>query len=188
MWSIPHSRQPNSLSNRARALDNDLYRRARSDATNQGLVTWVRRASGLGEHGGIWLGLGLVGTIIDSHRRKEWCKATVSVAVAYGISTSVKLLIRRPRPTDLPPLTDTPTDLSFPSSHAVTSFAAARVYSEFLPSSPLYITALAFGYSRLYLGVHYPSDIVAGATLGYAVGSLARYKGRPHKGGSLPSS
>ena len=75
---------------------------------------------------------------------------------------------------DLPALTSTPTQLSFPSAHATTSFAAARVYSAAgAPAVPLYLLAVALSASRLYLGVHYPSDVLAGAVLGSVIGALA---------------
>jgi undecaprenyl-diphosphatase len=68
----------------------------------------------------------------------------------------------------------TPTGLSFPSSHATSSFAAARAFGRLLPAPPLYAAAAAMGVSRLCLGVHYPSDVAAGAALGAVLGSLGR--------------
>ena len=98
------------------------------------------------------------------------------VAGAYVISTSIKLVIARRRPVieDLPHLMATPTGLSFPSSHSTSSFAAARAYGKLLPSAPLYAGASAMAFSRLYLGVHYPSDIAAGVALGSVLGTLGR--------------
>ncbi len=103
-------------------------------------------------------------------------RATGVVAGAYVVSTSIKLAIGRKRPLveDLPHLMATPTGLSFPSSHSSSSFAAARAYSALLPAGPLYAAASAMAFSRLYLGVHYPSDIAAGVVLGTVVGSLGR--------------
>jgi membrane-associated phospholipid phosphatase len=59
-----------------------------------------------------------------------------------------------------------------PSGHAATSFAGAVILSYFLPRSAPYVflLAAAIAFSRIYVGVHYPSDVVAGAALGAAVG------------------
>jgi membrane-associated phospholipid phosphatase len=97
-----------------------------------------------------------------------------TVLGTYALNTAVKLVIRRRRPQlpGLPPLTSTPTQLSFPSAHASTSFAGARLYAQLgLPTAPLYALATGLALSRLYLGVHYPSDVLAGAALGMAAGA-----------------
>jgi membrane-associated phospholipid phosphatase len=161
---------------RANAFDLALYRRSRALAHTPDRVRWVRRYSRLGEHGAVWLGVGAGGAVLDATRRGRWTRATAVVGVAYLISTSIKLAIGRRRPVieDLPHLMVTPTGLSFPSSHATSSFAAARAFGPLLSPAPLYAAALAMGFSRLYLGVHYPSDVAAGAALGTALGSFGR--------------
>jgi len=165
-----------SLRVRANALDLALYRRVRSIARTPETVLWVRSYSRLGEHGAVWLAAGAAGIALDGRRRRRWARATGCVGAAYLVSTSIKLAVGRKRPAveDLPHLMATPTGLSFPSSHATSSFAAARAFGRLVPSPPLYAVAVAMGVSRLYLGVHYPSDVAAGAALGSVLGSLGR--------------
>jgi undecaprenyl-diphosphatase len=160
----------------ANALDLALYRRIRLMAHRPRRARWVRRYSHLGEHGAVWLALGATGALVDGDRRRRWLRATGCVGMAYLISTSIKLAIGRKRPAveDLPHLMATPTGLSFPSSHSTSSFAAARAYGTLLPRAPLYTAAMGMAFSRLYLGVHYPSDVAAGAALGLALGSAGR--------------
>jgi undecaprenyl-diphosphatase len=148
----------------------------RGFARTPGHVRGVRRFSHLGEHGAVWLALGAAGAAVDGGNRPRWLRAMSAVAIAYLCSTAIKLVVGRRRPAveDLPHLMATPTGLSFPSSHASSSFAAARAYGGLLPSLPLYGAALAMALSRVYLGVHYPSDIAAGAGVGTAIGSLSR--------------
>jgi membrane-associated phospholipid phosphatase len=70
----------------------------------------------------------------------------------------------------MPALSSTVTSLSFPSAHATTSFAAARVLTGGgVPAAPVYATAAAMAASRVYAGVHYPSDVLAGAAFGTAL-------------------
>ena len=158
------------------AVDLALYRRVRSLAHTPETVLWVRRYSQLGEHGAVWLAIGLAGTAADRRRRRRWLRATGCVGIAYLISTSIKLAIGRRRPVvdDLPHLMATPTGLSFPSSHSTSSFAAAQAFGRLLPPVPLLGAATGMAFSRLYLGVHYPSDVAAGAALGTLIGSLGR--------------
>ena len=158
------------------AADLALYKRVRSLARTPDTVLWVRRYSRLGEHGAVWLAIGLLGSAADAERRGRWVRATGTVGAAYLISTSIKLAVGRKRPVveDLPHLMATPTGLSFPSSHATSSFAAARAFGALVPGAPLQIAAFAMGLSRLYLGVHYPSDVLAGGALGTLLGSFGR--------------
>jgi membrane-associated phospholipid phosphatase len=165
-----------SLRVRVNALDLALYRGVRGIARTPDTVRWVRSYSRLGEHGAVWLAAGAAGMALDAPRRRRWARATGCVGCAYLVSTSIKLAVGRKRPAveDLPHLMATPTGLSFPSSHATSSFAAARAFGRLLPAPLLYLAAIAMGASRLYLGVHYPSDVAAGAALGTVLGSLGR--------------
>jgi len=172
-----------SVRSRLRACDERLLLLARTRAHRPRRDRAVARFSRLGEHGAIWIVLGAGGALVDAPRASAWRRAASTVAGVYVLNTSIKLVVRRRRPIlpGYPPLTGTQTALSFPSAHAATALAAARLYSGLgLPRVPLYLLAGAFAYSRLYLGVHYPSDVLAGALMGTLVAHAA--------GGTAPSA
>jgi membrane-associated phospholipid phosphatase len=128
-----------------------------------------------GEHAAGWLALGAVGALADRRRRREWLTATAAVAAAHGASIGVKRVVRRPRP-DHPRvqvLVGTPSRLSFPSAHATSTTAAAILFGALLRRPLVALLVPPMALSRLVLGVHYPSDVVAGSALGAAVAAAA---------------
>ncbi len=157
-------------------LDERLLRLARTRGHTPSRDRAVARFTLLGQHAALWLAIGAAGQALDGSRRVRWRRATGAVAATYALNTATKLVVRRQRPQlrGLPALVGTPTTLSFPSAHASTAFAGALAYSRAgLPALPLFALAAGLSYSRLYLGVHYPSDVLAGALLGTVVGAVA---------------
>ncbi len=147
----------------------------------------VAAFSRLGEHSAVWLAIGYTGALADRANAPAWRRARRTVLGVYAVNTTIKFAVRRPRPQipGLPPLQGTTTALSFPSAHAATSFAGALAYSRTgLAAGPLYGLAATMAASRLYLGVHYPSDVLAGALLGTALAAVA--VPRPASGEAAP--
>ena len=173
---LEQARRHGGLRSYLNAIDLGVYRWFRNVAPTGQAMDRVKTFSKAGEHGACWFVLGLGGAALDPDRRGHWLEATATVGIAYGTSTAIKNAIGRKRPAveDLPAIMRTPTGLSFPSSHSTSSFAAARAFSSLLPGPPLYVLAAAMATSRLLVGVHYPSDIVAGTALGMAMGECGR--------------
>jgi membrane-associated phospholipid phosphatase len=140
------------------------------------VVTVARGLSHFGEHALGWLALGALGALVDRRRRRDWLACAATVAAAHGTSIAVKRVVRRHRPDDpsVAVLAGTPSQLSFPSSHAASTTAAAVLYGALLRRrlTPLLVPPMLL--SRLVLGVHYPSDVLAGCALGAAIGAGMR--------------
>ncbi len=106
----------------------------------------------------------------------DWWRILLAFAVSFTLELSIykvlKQSVRRARPSQTIPGTKrlvVPPDLfSFPSGHTAAAFLSAVLLSHwFAPAgAPLYVWASLVGLSRVYLGVHYPADVVAGASLG----------------------
>ena len=128
--------------------------------------------SHLGEHALSWIAVGLVGAVRDPAHRRPWLQATATVAGAHAVSIVLKRLVRRHRPSDprVQVHVATPSDWSFPSSHAASTTAAAVAYSRLLGRRyPLFSIPVMLT-SRVVLGVHYPSDVLAGSLIGAVMG------------------
>ena len=132
---------------------------------NPRVLRVIEQFSKLGEHGAIWVAIGLGGAAVDAPRREEWLRGVRRVGLAYAVNQLVKVVVRRERPADQ--RAATLTNLSFPSAHTTTSFCGARMFGRLgFPGYPL---AVALALSRLALRVHHPSDVVAGAALGTVI-------------------
>jgi decaprenylphosphoryl-5-phosphoribose phosphatase len=149
-----------------------LRTRGHGPRTERAVLVFTRA----GEHGLLWQGLCLVGAVADKPRRPLYLRTMRTVMLAYLANIGLKYVVRRPRPRidELPPLSSTVTSLSFPSAHSTTSFAAAWALTGDggLPRAPVYALAKAMAISRIYAGVHYPTDIAAGAAFGTALAEL----------------
>lgn len=159
----------------AETLDLRLLREMRTRAHTPAAERAARALGKAGNNGAVWLALGLLLALLDSGHRGEWVVCALLGPLAIGLNYAVKLLVRRPRPVieGLPPLGGAPSSLSFPSAHATSSFAVATAMTRVEPLGALaFLLAFALALGRPYLGMHYPSDVLAGAVLGVALGLL----------------
>ena len=151
-------------------LDTALLRAMRTHGHQHAVERFVKAYSKLGEHGMIWYALCAAGAVVDPDRRGHYGRVAATVAGSFLANQAVKLAVRRPRPDlpGLPPLIDTLSNRSYPSAHATTCGAAAVA----LDHPAIWVAATTMALTRPYLGVHYPSDSVAGFALGMAVAKL----------------
>jgi membrane-associated phospholipid phosphatase len=158
----------------ATRADVALYRFIRRDLSSPALDGPLRALTHAGEHAACWYALGLAGAALDRPGRPRWRRAMHAILATQLLNTALKALFRRKRPAlqDLPALVPVPTSLSFPSAHASTSFCAAAAFRDLAPL-PLRPVAAAIAFSRVYFGVHYPSDVLVGAALGALVAGAA---------------
>ncbi len=128
-----------------------------------------------GNNAGIWMAIGVALALVDSSNRETWLICALLGPLAIALNYAIKLVVKRPRPVleGLPPLGGAPSSLSFPSAHATSAFAVATAMTRVEPLGALaFVLAIAISLGRPYLGMHYPSDVLAGALLGVGLGLI----------------
>ncbi len=152
-----------------------LLRLMRTRGHSPAMESAAKALGKAGNHGAVWVALGVALALLDPERRESWLICAALGPVAIVLNYGIKLAVRRPRPVleGLPPLGGAPSSLSFPSAHALSSFAVATAMVRVDPATAgALVVALALSLGRPYLGMHYPSDVLAGAVLGVLLGLL----------------
>ena len=138
----------------------------------------MRGATWVGD-GPLWVILILVLLLADERLRLAGVQLAVALPLNFLIYKGLKQVACRPRPFQrlllVERAAEIPDEFSFPSGHMAAASVVATVVSSALPSLlvPLVSLSLAIGASRVYLGMHYPSDVLVGALLGVSCGVVS---------------
>lgn len=143
------------------------------------LTPVMRVLSWMGDKGIFWIALTLALILFRRTRRVGlYCAASMFVTFLV-VNCAVKPLIARVRPYDLFPeiqlLTHLERDFSFPSGHSANSFSVAWILLRMTPKKygvPAILLATLIALSRLYVGAHYPTDVLAGVAIAIALAEL----------------
>lgn len=160
-------------------FDNSLLEWIQANMRTQLLDMVMPFVTALGNAGLIWVVAGIILVCLKKYRMAGFA-VLASLALYVFVGTlGLKPLVARLRPSDINPdialLISRPTDYSFPSGHTTASFAAAAAmlwnHRRLGICALLLATAIAF--SRLYLYVHYPTDILGGIVIGIGIGAAS---------------
>jgi undecaprenyl-diphosphatase len=137
---------------------------------------WMIAATRMGD-GWLWYGLGVMLVVYGGAQRLAAIETAGSAAIlGIFVFKLLKRLSQRPRPCQLEPHCWSrvlpPDKFSFPSGHTMTAFSIALVVSYFYPALEgiLFFAAFSIAVSRIVLGMHFLSDVLAGIVLGVALG------------------
>ena len=147
------------------------------------LMTVIMKAiTRLGDGGALWIVLAVVLLVIGKTRRVGLASVVSLVITFLVVNLGLKNIVARTRPYEvidgLKSLVGEQSDYSFPSGHTAHAFAVGVIMLAMLPKRigrPIIIVSVLMAYSRLYLGVHYLTDVLAGAVFGTLIALLSMF-------------
>lgn len=147
------------------------------------VIDVARAMSHFGEHAQGWVAISALGALVMPKRRRDWVLVGIGAVAAHAAAIAIKLVVRRKRPNHPAVAVNvgTPSELSFPSAHATSSTAAAMLLSRATRSPLPLVVVPVMALSRLVLGVHYPTDVLAGSAVGAVVAKTVGCFASPQK-------
>ena len=171
--NVRRGRDLKGVARRIRNLDRALFR-AIFGVKWAPLTSLMRAFTIAGSAGAIWGFLAAVGFLLTGLEPSRLLIPWTAIAASWTVAEGAKYLFERTRPflwdTEIAPLIKTPSSSSFPSGHSATAAAGAVTLSVLYPpfAPVLVLAGLLVVLSRVYLGVHFPFDVLAGIVIGIA--------------------